>query len=409
MKENEIHEGLLEITRHELIDKLPDPFVFNDGTKVQTKEDWERRRAEIFETAVTMHYGTMPPKPEIFEVEPYYFGGPGWPNCYRITSGTKANPVVFTMTVFKADTKEKAPVVVDGDHCFGYVYDKEYIRTFLDKGIHLVMFNRTELAPDIAQYNQRDMIPGTYESEAAQKIYDEVITNNCGGQLKKAYPDCTFGAVGAWAWGYLRCVDALEKLGFADMNLITFTGHSRGGKAAALAGVLDERAAIVNPNATCQGAYGSYRINIEAKAEDGSIEASEPLSNIFHHFPTWLGPEMKEYIGRESELPFDSHHLKALVAPRILFVSEAANDILANPVGSYQTTEAAAEVFKFLDCEENLLWYFRKGEHSHMVEDVEQLVNIIKHVQTGEPLNNKFFKLPFKRIEPAYDFKCPEK
>lgn len=409
MKENEIHEGLLEITKYELVDKLPNPFIFCDGTEVKTKEDWQRRREEIFETAVTMHYGTMPPEPEFLEVEPYCFGGPGKPNCYRIITGTKESPVVFTMTVFKAETKEKAPAVICGDHCFGYVYDREYIRTFIDKEIHLVMFNRTEIAPDIAQYNQRDMIPGTYESEAAKTIYEEVITKNCGGQLKKAYPEYTFGAVGAWAWGYSRCVDALEKLGFTDMNLIAFTGHSRGGKAAALAGVLDERAAIVNPNATCQGAYGSYRINIEAKAEDGSIEASEPLSNIFHHFPTWLGPEMKEYIGREAELPFDSHYLKALVAPRILFVSEAANDILANPVGSYQTTEAAAEVFKFLDCEENLLWYFRKGVHWHKVEDVAQLVNIIKHVQTGEPLNDRFFKLPFKKMEPAYDWKCPEK
>ncbi|MBQ2935952.1 MAG: hypothetical protein IJD96_06955 [Lachnospiraceae bacterium] len=405
MKESKIHESSPFITKYELIDKLPNPFIFSDGTKVETVEDWKRRREEIFEAAVTLQYGTMPPEPEIFEVEPYYFGGPGWPNCYRITSGTRANPVIFTMTVFKADTKEKVPAVIDGDHCFGYVYDKEYIRTFLDRGIHLVMFNRTELAPDIAQYNQRDMLPETYESKAAQKIYHEVITKNCGGQLKRAYPDCTFGAVGAWAWGYLRCVDALEKLGFADMNLIAFTGHSRGGKAAALAGVLDERAAIVNPNATCQGAYGSYRINIEVKEGDGSIETSEPLSNIFHHFPTWLGPEMKEYIGREKELPFDSHYLKALVAPRILFVSESADDILANPVGSYQTTEAAAEVFKFLGCEENLLWYFRKGKHSHSIEDVEQLVNIIKHVQTGQPLNDKFFQLPFQGLERAYDWK----
>ncbi len=409
MKENEIHDGLLEITKYELIDKLPNPFIMNDGSEVKTKEDWQRRREEIFKTAVTLQYGTMPPAPEFLEVEPYYFGEPGWGSCYRIITGTRENPVIFTMTVFKAETKEKAPAVVCGDHCFGYVYDREYIRTFLEQGIHLVMFNRTEIAPDIAQYNQRDMIPGTYESEVAKKIYEEVIINNCGGQLKKAYPECTFGAVGAWAWGYFRCVDALEKLGFADMNLIAFTGHSRGGKAAALAGVLDERAAIVNPNATCQGAYGSYRINIEAKAEDGSIEASESLFNIFKHFPTWLGPEMKKYIGKEEELPFDAHYLKALIAPRILFVSEAANDILANPVGSYQTTEAAMEVFKFLNCEEHLLWYFRKGGHSHKVEDVAQLVNIIKHIQTGELLNDKFFKLPFKKLEPAYDWKCPEK
>ena len=42
-------------------------------------------------------------------------------------------------------------------------------------------------------------------------------------------------------------------------------------------------------------------------------------------------------------------------------------------------------------------------------EDLEQLVNVVNHVRNGEKLNDKFFKRPFKDIEPAYDWKCPEK
>ena len=400
---------LIEITKYELLGKLPNPFIFEDGNEVKTPEDWEKRRKEIYKTAVELHYGTMPPKPEFLDIEPLYLGGKRHLNWYRLTSGTRENPVTFNMCVFKSGLGKKAPAVISGDLCFQYAFDKEYLNTFLDNGIDLVLFNRTEIAPDIAEYNIRKFDKNADEYKLSKEILDGLETGNCGGQLKKAYPEYTFGAIGAWAWGYSRCVDALERLGFTDMECIAFTGHSRGGKTCALAGVYDERAAIVNPNATCSGGYSSYRINIEAKTETGEIKESEPLSNIFFNFPAWLGNGMKDYIGKEETLPFDSHYLKALVAPRILFVSEAASDIMANPVGSYQTTEAASEVFKFLNCEENLYWYFRSGTHFHHIEDITQLVNIIRHVKYGDELNDKFFKLPFEKIEKAYDWKAPEK
>lgn len=406
---SEIHENLLTITKYELLGKLPDPFVFDDGRRVETDADWEKRRVEIYKSAVELQYGTMPPKPEFLDVEPLYIGAPGKPSGYRITTGTRKDPITFKMVMIRARSK-KAPAVISGDLCFQYAYDKEYIDTFIKNDISLVLFDRTELAPDIAEYNLKNLhAEESGEYKKGREILNSLESGSCGGQVKKAYPEYTFGATGAWAWGYSRCVDALEILGNVDTELIAFTGHSRGGKTAALAGAVDTRAKIVNPNATCAGGNSSYRINIEAKDENGDIKTSEPLSNIFKVFPSWMGQGLKEYIGRENELPFDSHYLKALVAPRVLFVSEAAGDIWANPVGSYQTTEAAAEVYKFLGCEENLYWYFRRGGHYQKIEDIEQLVNIINHLRSGEEINGKFFKLPFKYIEKAYDWNCPEK
>lgn len=409
MTDNGIHENLIEITKYELMGELPDPFVFNDGTRLTDPADWPRRRAEIYRDAIELQYGTLPPAPEFLRVEPIYLGGRGSLNSYRIITGTHAHPITFTMYVFKARCKEKAPAIISGDMCFISAFRESYVASMIDNDINFVTFNRTELAHDIARYNLNPLDRESGEYAVGDDIYAGLDTGNCGGQVKEAYPEYTFGAVGAWAWGYSRCVDALEILGFADMDLLVFTGHSRGAKTAALAGAVDERAAIVNPNATCSGAYSSYRIHIEAVTEDGSVKTSEPLSNIFHHFPAWMGQGMKEYIGRENELPFDAHHLKAMVAPRVLLVSEAASDIMANPVGSYQTTEAAAEVFKFLGCEENLIWTFRRGGHGQTVEDMEKLVNVIKHVKHGEPLSDQFFKLPFKPMKPAYSWKCPEK
>ena len=102
--------------------------------------------------------------------------------------------------------------------------------------------------------------------------------------------------------------DLLTLLGIADMDFITFTGHSRGGKACALAGALDKRASIVNPNASCSGGYGSYRVKIKAEV-NGVIKESEPLSNQFYHFPAWLGEGMRKFVDNESEIPFNKSKL----------------------------------------------------------------------------------------------------
>ena len=96
-----------------------------------------------------------------------------------------------------------------------------------------------------------------------------------------------------------------------------------------------------------------------------------------------------------------------MVAPRVLFTADGASDSWANPAGVWQTNEAAREVYKLYGKPENLLWYFRRGFHNQTVEDMEQLVNVIRHVKYGEPLNDRYHKLPFKPMAPAFDWCCP--
>jgi len=407
MQNSRVNENTTNVTKYELMSKLPDPFLFNDGTRVKTKEDWSKRRKELYETTVNLHFDGMPPEPEFLEVEPLCYGTI---NIFRIKTGRREYPVIMDMYLFKACSKSNnAPVVISGDMCFGRAFNKPFIEAITSQDINFVLFNRTELAPDISSYNLADLkTTETGEYDLGDEIWQSMQNGDCCGQLKRCYPDAKFSAVSAWAWGYSRCVDALEILGNADLNLIAFTGHSRGAKTAALAGIVDERAAIVNPNATCCGGNSGYRIYMEATMDDGHIEKSERLDNIFRLFPAWMGQGMKEYIGREGELPFDSHEFKAMVAPRVLFVSEGAHDIWANPVGTYQTTIAAGEVYKFLGCEENLYWYFRTGGHNQTPEDLGQLANIINHIRRGDAINDKFFVRPFKDIEKAYDWECPK-
>lgn len=373
-----VNENTLHITEYELLEKLPDLFRMENGKKVQTREDWEARRKELFRTAVELQYGTQPPAPEFLEVETLYESP--LHNTYKIHTGTKTHPISFRMKIILPKGVVSRPVIVDGDLCFGYAMDKDFLAAALDENVGWVLFDRTELAHDL-------------QNEGRRK-----------GELYDVYPEKTFGALGAWAWGYSRCVDALEKLALPgiDLSSIAFSGHSRGGKTAMLAGVLDTRAAVVNPNATCAGSCGCYRIHMSGYSDGIPEKRSERLSDLWKNFGYWLGPEMGQYAEDETTLPFDCHFLKALVAPRVLFVSEAAGDIWANPVGSWQTTMAAREAYRFLGAEENLYWYFRPGTHFHEVRDVRMLVNILLHLHDGAPLSEDFGVLPFVPPELAF-------
>ncbi len=375
-------EEKIKITEYKVLGKLPDPFLMKNGTRITDPAQWETRRAEMYKDVVELQYGTMPPEPEFLEVERLCKGRES--KTYRITTGRKDHPVSFYMRVFATKDEGVFPAVIDGDLGFDYSLHEEWRKAFSDENIMLVMFNRTELANDIQNEGRRH------------------------GPLYDAYPEYTFGALGAWAWGYSRCVDALEKLGIADMNHIAFTGHSRGGKTAALAGVLDKRASIVNPNETNAGACSCYRIHMKAINEDGLEKPSETLADLHRNFDFWLGEGMGEYTQREQDLPFDCHMLKAMIAPRTLFTSEAVSDIWTNPVGAWMTSVAADEVFKFLGVPENNLWYFRDGYHYHNLEDVQMLVNLIKHKTEGRPLSDRFFRRPFEEKELIFDWKCPE-
>ena len=46
------------------IKELPNPFTFLDGSAVKTREDWQRRRAELKSLFEQYQYGHLPPKPQ---------------------------------------------------------------------------------------------------------------------------------------------------------------------------------------------------------------------------------------------------------------------------------------------------------------------------------------------------------
>ncbi|MBO4356043.1 MAG: hypothetical protein J5850_04235, partial [Clostridia bacterium] len=364
--------------------KLPDPFTFENGDSVKTKDDWEKRRSELFKSVVEIQYGKMPPEPEFLECELICNYNSGKMLTYRVRTGRKSHPIVFKMLVFRKKPEMGLPAVINGDLCFGSVFSDNWVNSFTDEGVALVLFDRTDFAIDL-------------------------MKNEKQGQLYDCYPEVDCGSIMAWAWGFSRCMDALEKLDIVRKDCISFSGHSRGGKAALLAGALDKRAFAVNSNGSGRGGSGCYRIRLECVEENGLNARDERMSDADRFgVRNWYGPEMAAYAGREADLPFDQHYLKALVAPRILVETEAASDTWANSVGTWETALAAKEVYKFLGAENGIYLYFRSGYHRYSGKDIRSFISVLKHYVCGTPAKEGSFDVPFKKKDLIFDWNCPE-
>lgn len=362
----------LKVTECELLGPLPPLLRFQNGTPVASPADWPARRKELLRSAVELQYGGMPPEPESVDVHPLYDYPGGTERVYRVTVRWHGKALSFRIKLVLPEGEGPFPVIVDGDLSFRCVMSHDFYFNPVNRGIAWAVFDRTELADDVAG------------------------SGRGAGPLKELWPGTGFSTLSAWAWGYSRVVDALEKLDLPlDLKCIAFSGASRGGKCTALAGAVDKRAAVVNPVCTCAGACGCYRVHMKASYLGGNEARSETLDDIMRVFPFWMGAGMETYRTAERDLPFDAHFLKALIAPRILVVTESAGDVWSNPIGSWLTSEAAAEVYSLLGVPENLYWYYKPGGHSHSGVDTELLSDVILHMRRGTPLPDAFFRTPF--------------
>ena len=339
------------------------PDYPNGGAAAITAENWAETRKQILDTIIPLCYGGMPPKPEYFQVHRMYS------QDYRIIAGTAEKQLAFEMSVQKPAGDGPFPVILTGDAFTHYLNDN-LGKMFLDAGYAIARFNRTVLAED------------TFTSDRSFGLYP-------------VYPELKFSMLSAWAWGYHRCVDALLTLDYVDPNAICVTGHSRGGKAALLAGATDERIAFTAPSGSGLFGGGCFRYT-QYVPEDcdwcGShTNHSETLLNMmgcgvpWPAIQFWFGKDMAAYMGDEDKLPFDLHFLKAAVAPRYLLQTDSVEDIWANPRGSYLTHCAAREVFKALGAEDRIAYTFRYGPHGHKPEDFHALFCFINAAMEGRP------------------------
>jgi hypothetical protein len=357
------------------IHELPDPFLFSDGSRVKSPDEWARRSKEIVQLALRYEYGQPPT-----DIPPVK----GTVQTKTTDPATKATVVDLALQVGR-DGKLTVPVVlslpagggpfpviVTGDLCWGRI-KPDIAAAIVGRGYALAEFDRTNFAPD-----SKDRTRGIY-------VLD---------------PDTDCGGLAAWAWGYGRVIDYLITLPELDGTKIIISGHSRGGKAVLLAGALDSRVALTNPNGSGCGGAGCFRV-LGPKAQD--------LKDIVTRFPYWFAPHFSDFIGHVDQLPFDQHELRAAVAPRALLTTDSLDDHGANPIGTQQSYLASKVVFDYLGAGDKIGLHYRHGPHAHNLEDWTALLDFADEHLRGLPARQKFDVLPFPDQLNAFSWTAPAK
>ncbi|MBE6542133.1 MAG: hypothetical protein E7672_06765 [Ruminococcaceae bacterium] len=366
-----------------VLGKLPNPFVFRDGSEVRSIADWERRRYEILEDVISLEFDGLVPEPEKLRFEPLHDIVRGKTISFRIHCGTEAHPFSFCFMAYIPKREGRMPVVLTGDAVYTYACTDRVIEEADRRGFVIVKFNRNELAPD---YDDPDRKYG----------------------INAVWKDLKFSAISAWAWGYRRVIDVLCQLDFVDTEHIAITGHSRGGKTVLLAGATDERVRYTSPNGSGTHGCGCYRFL--QREEKGLYEddISEPLDFLFEYVPYWMGQGLRRYIGNEQNIPHDSHYLKALIAPRCFLETNGYGDIWANPRGSYLSWRAAREVWKMYGAQDKCCTWYRDGGHDHGWKEYNALFDLMESDINGTPIPDSLTKIPYDDMDDIYEWSAPE-
>lgn len=299
------------------------------GSKVQTPEEWGRRRAEILELFRSHVYGRSPGRPErvgfeVLEEHSRAMDGAATLKRVSIQSVQSGREHRFELTMFLPNAaKGPAPLfllinnrpVSNTDPSREERSDFWPAEQLVARGYGIAAIQTAALAPDDKDRFRNGVIQ-LFEGTGATR------------------PDTAWGALAAWGWGASRVMDYLETDARVDARRVAIVGHSRGGKAALWAGAEDERFALVVSNDSGEGGAALARRNF-----------GETLARITSAFPHWFAKKYESYAERVGDLPVDQHMLLALMAPRAVYVASADEDLWADPAGEFLALAHASPVF----------------------------------------------------------------
>ena len=173
------------------------------------------------------------------------------------------------------------------------------------------------------------------------------LTQGIIGLVNKGQPRGLedWGVLRAWAWGASRALDYFESDKAVNAKQVGVEGHSRWGKATAVAMAYDPRFAIAYSSSSGEGGAKLHRRNFGEALENVAGQSE------YH----WMVGNFLKYAGplTPADLPVDAHELLALCAPRPVFIGGGRadgrpNDAWADPKGMFDAAAGAGPVYKLL-------------------------------------------------------------
>ncbi|BCS80404.1 endo-1,4-beta-xylanase [Anaerocellum diazotrophicum] len=369
-----------------IIEQLPDPFTFSDGSKVQRRSDWSKRAAELKDLYQFYMYGYKPDS--TVEEVTYTLNG----NTLTITVKKGGKQASFNATVSLPTSQSvyepPYPVIISLGYLASFDWTTwqfiNYAPIANKRGYAVVTFMPNDVASDDSSYRG-----------AFYTLYP---------RSKKVNEDT--GVLMAWAWGASKILDVLYKgaIPEIDPTKAIVTGFSRYGKAALVAGAFDDRFAVVNPHASGQGGAGSFRIKFDGKQYPWGVAGNtESFANLQGNTEAhWFNSVFLEFKDPR-QLPFDQHELIALCAPRTVIITGGYSDWGTNPEGTWVSYIGARKVYEFLGIPDKIGFALRDGSHAITLEDIANLLDFCDWQLRGIIPVGKDFSTSRFTIDPAWD------
>ncbi|HMJ68253.1 MAG TPA: hypothetical protein VK508_05135 [Cyclobacteriaceae bacterium] len=320
---------------------LPDPLVLKNGKKVTNEKGWwNERRPEIVEEFDREIYGRVPAN----------VPGVKWEVVSSNEETDGDHKVLVRKLIGHVDNSGYPLVKVDIDLTLATPAGA--------KGPVPVIMELAWVWPPGTRPQANPPPPGpTWQQQVLAKGwgYAQIIPvsiqadNGAGltqgiiGLVNKGQPRKLddWGALRAWAWGASRALDYFETDKTVDAKQVGLEGHSRYGKAVAVAMAYDPRFVIAFVSSSGESGLSLYRRNF------GELLENVAGSGEYH----WMAGNFIKYAGplQWNDLPVDAHSLVALCAPRPVFISSGDNgDQWVDAKGMFLAGVYAGPVYKLL-------------------------------------------------------------
>lgn len=362
---------------------LPAALTTSAGKKITSAKAWEKsRRQEVLGLFADNIYGQMPLKYDrisysIINEDKNSMKGKAHLKEVLIEVFNRNKSVKINLTLFIPNQRTRpAPVFLlinnrpkeTNDPSRTIKSELWPAEVLIDGGYAIAAFQVNDLAPD----NKETFMNG------ALQLYPEQLTADNGMRT-----------IGAWAWGASRVMDYFETDPQLDKKRVAVIGHSRGGKASLWAAANDQRFTLCISN--CSGNTGA------ALARRQFGERIKVTNTVFPH---WFNTNYKKYNDHEDQLPVDQHMLISLIAPRPVYVTNASEDLWADPKGTFLSLKHAEEVYGLYGLksrlpevqpelnspiiESPLAYHNREGKHDLTAYDWKQFIRFADYHYWGK-------------------------
>jgi hypothetical protein len=311
--------------------ELPNPLLMNDGkTKVESLNDWSKRRLEISEMIQELGIGQKP------EVSPEAVKARMDGDTLIVDVTVNGETLTLKSCLHYPTTGEPPYALMIGTSMLSLPKPLFESRPIAVMNYHEAQVN------DYSQWRKPRHDRGEHNFD---RLYPELKDN---------------GAYSEWAWGLSRLIDGLEQLGAEktkiDVKHIGVSGCSYAGKMALFCGAFDERVALTIAQEPGGGGAASWRYNCH-------VDSVENLDRTDYH---WFLESMREKFHGDSVflMPYDHHELCAMVCPRALLVLGNTDYRWLADESAYVSLNAARKVWEKLGIADRM-GYSINGGHMH--------------------------------------------